>query len=211
MTKVNKPTSALCCVFLSIGFFTCSYGLELFLLSIDEGISGYRDDSLETVKRNELQVFFLAYPSGAHISSRATLIVGRGSANRIGIQYKRGKLGSDTADKIDPPQYGIPLKIVSYKDLYNWTMDEIVAKIGKKNNCTFCGVFRRQVWASQYASLCCCCANQTPWRIHFALDHEVLVSAMPHYAQLPQLRLFPRQMMRRRWIAGPQCWEQISL
>mmetsp|Transcript_32431 Transcript_32431/g.91904 ORF Transcript_32431/g.91904 Transcript_32431/m.91904 type:complete len:322 (-) Transcript_32431:238-1203(-) len=71
------------------------YELELFLLSIDEGISGYRDDSLETVKRNE-------------------------------------------------QQYGIPLRIVSYKELYNWTMDEIVAKIGKKNNCTFCGVFRRQ-------------------------------------------------------------------
>jgi tRNA(Ile)-lysidine synthase TilS/MesJ len=32
------------------------YGLELFLLSIDEGIAGYRDDSLETVKRNEVQV-----------------------------------------------------------------------------------------------------------------------------------------------------------
>ena len=31
-----------------------SYGLDLFLLSIDEGISGYRDDSLETVKRNEV-------------------------------------------------------------------------------------------------------------------------------------------------------------
>lgn len=30
-----------------------SYGLDLFLLSIDEGIAGYRDDSLETVKRNE--------------------------------------------------------------------------------------------------------------------------------------------------------------
>eukprot|EP00983_Pelagomonas_calceolata_P110264 1159650-Pelagomonas_calceolata.AAC.15 len=29
------------------------YGLDLFLLSIDEGITGYRDDSLETVKRNE--------------------------------------------------------------------------------------------------------------------------------------------------------------
>jgi cytoplasmic tRNA 2-thiolation protein 1 len=25
------------------------YGLELFLLSVDEGISGYRDDSLEVV------------------------------------------------------------------------------------------------------------------------------------------------------------------
>lgn len=71
------------------------YGLDLFLLSIDEGISGYRDDSLETVKRNE-------------------------------------------------QQYGIPLKILSYQELYGWTMDEIVRAIGHKNNCTFCGVFRRQ-------------------------------------------------------------------
>ncbi|CAA7042544.1 unnamed protein product [Microthlaspi erraticum] len=72
-----------------------SYGLDLFLLSIDEGITGYRDDSLETVKRNEVQ-------------------------------------------------YGLPLQIVSYKDLYGWTMDDIVKMIGLKNNCTFCGVFRRQ-------------------------------------------------------------------
>lgn len=71
------------------------YGLDLFLLSIDEGITGYRDDSLETVKRNE-------------------------------------------------GQYGIPLKVLSYKDLYGWTMDEIVAAVGRRNNCTFCGVFRRQ-------------------------------------------------------------------
>lgn len=40
-----------------------NYGLDLFLLSIDEGISGYRDDSLETVKRNEIQVCnFLPLP-----------------------------------------------------------------------------------------------------------------------------------------------------
>eukprot|EP00003_Mantamonas_plastica_P022050 TRINITY_DN3684_c0_g1_i1.p1 TRINITY_DN3684_c0_g1~~TRINITY_DN3684_c0_g1_i1.p1 ORF type:complete len:394 (-),score=124.68 TRINITY_DN3684_c0_g1_i1:1555-2736(-) len=71
------------------------YGLNLFLLSIDEGIAGYRDDSLETVKRNE-------------------------------------------------QQYEIPLTILSYRDLYGWTMDEIVKQIGLKNNCTFCGVFRRQ-------------------------------------------------------------------
>ena len=32
-----------------------NYGLKLVLLSIDEGISGYRDDSLETVKRNRDQ------------------------------------------------------------------------------------------------------------------------------------------------------------
>ena len=73
------------------------YGLELFLLSVDEGITGYRDDSLETVKRNASE-----------------------------------------------EQYNIPLKIVSYKELYGWTMDEIVAAVGRKNNCTFCGIFRRQ-------------------------------------------------------------------
>ena len=72
-----------------------NYGLKLVLLSIDEGISGYRDDSLETVKRNR-------------------------------------------------DQYGIPLKILSYEELYGWTMDKIVSTVGRKNNCTFCGVFRRQ-------------------------------------------------------------------
>ena len=42
-------------------------------------------------------------------------------------------------------QYKIPLTVVSYKELYGWTMDEIVREVGTKNNCTFCGVFRRQV------------------------------------------------------------------
>ncbi|VBB79935.1 Putative protein similar to VEG136 protein of Neurospora crassa [Podospora comata] len=28
--------------------------------------------------------------------------------------------------------------------LYDWTMDEVVQTIGKKGNCTYCGVFRRQ-------------------------------------------------------------------
>jgi len=72
-----------------------NYGLNLILLSVDEGITGYRDDSLETVKRNQ-------------------------------------------------QQYDLPLKIVSYEELYGWTMDAIVKQIGLKNNCTFCGVFRRQ-------------------------------------------------------------------
>jgi hypothetical protein len=38
------------------------YGLKLLLLSIDEGIVGYRDDSLETVKRNcEQSDFFFRF------------------------------------------------------------------------------------------------------------------------------------------------------
>lgn len=32
-----------------------NYGVELILLSIDEGITGYRDDSLKAVERNRLQ------------------------------------------------------------------------------------------------------------------------------------------------------------
>ncbi|KAJ2835030.1 cytosolic thiouridylase subunit Ctu1 [Coemansia furcata] len=72
-----------------------NYGLDLYLLSVDEGIAGYRDDSLETVKRNK-------------------------------------------------EQYELPLLIVSYEQLYGWSMDSIVAAVGRKNNCTFCGVFRRQ-------------------------------------------------------------------
>ncbi|XP_059615346.1 cytoplasmic tRNA 2-thiolation protein 1 [Phlebotomus argentipes] len=72
-----------------------AYGLKLVLLSIDEGITGYRDDSLETVKRNR-------------------------------------------------DDYEMPLKILSYEELYGWTMDRIVGEIGRSNNCTFCGVFRRQ-------------------------------------------------------------------
>ncbi|KAE8163447.1 hypothetical protein BDV40DRAFT_262819 [Aspergillus tamarii] len=72
-----------------------NYDLDLCLLSIDEGIKGYRDDSLETVKRNA-------------------------------------------------EQYDMPLEIVGYDELYGWTMDQVVAQVGKKGNCTYCGVFRRQ-------------------------------------------------------------------
>jgi cytoplasmic tRNA 2-thiolation protein 1 len=72
-----------------------SYGIELILLSVDEGIVGYRDDSLKTVHQNQ-------------------------------------------------ETYGLPLHIVSYAELYGCTMDQVVAKIGKKHNCTYCGVFRRQ-------------------------------------------------------------------
>lgn len=69
------------------------YGVDFVLLSIDEGIKGYRDDSLETVKRNA-------------------------------------------------KQYDMKLLIVGYEELYGgWTMDKVVKEIGKKGNCTVCGVF----------------------------------------------------------------------
>jgi len=71
------------------------YALDLFLLSVDEGIAGYRDDSLEAVRRH-----------------------------------------SET--------FGLPLVVVSYKQLYGWSMDEVVRAVGTRGNCTYCGVLRRQ-------------------------------------------------------------------
>jgi len=90
-----------------------NYGLSLFLLSIDEGITGYRDDSLE-VSDNLLH----PYIRDTHFSCKTV---------------KRNQI-----------QYQLPLKILGYEELYGWTMDRVVSQVGKKNNCTFCGVFRRQ-------------------------------------------------------------------
>lgn len=71
------------------------YGIELVLICVDEGIEGYRDQSIETVKENQ---------------------------KRLGLE----------------------LNVVSYKEIYGMTMDEVVRKVGRKGNCTYCGVFRRQ-------------------------------------------------------------------
>ena len=46
--------------------------------------------------------------------------------------------------KRNAQQYNLPLTILSYADLYGWTMDQVVSAVGKKGNCTYCGVFRRQ-------------------------------------------------------------------
>ncbi|KAF7697554.1 Cytoplasmic tRNA 2-thiolation protein 1 [Cucumispora dikerogammari] len=74
-----------------------NYGITLHLLSIDEGIKNYRDDSIKVVEKN----------------------------------------------KVD---YGLPLHIVSYKELYGLTMDEVMVNQNnpKKHSCSFCGVFRRK-------------------------------------------------------------------
>ena len=52
------------------------YGWDLFLLSIDEGINGYRGDSLETVKRNEQQVSFVTACGSKHLSMPTTVMFG---------------------------------------------------------------------------------------------------------------------------------------
>jgi len=79
------------------------YGLDLFLLSIDEGITGYRDDSLEV----------------------RVLHVLINLADARDVQTV----------KENQVEYGLPLKILSYNELYGWTMDKIVEQVGRRNNC----------------------------------------------------------------------------
>jgi hypothetical protein len=46
-------------------------------------------------------------------------------------------LGTQTVKRnSSPAQYDLPLLVVSYKDLYGWSMDDIVRAVGTKNNCT---------------------------------------------------------------------------
>lgn len=80
------------------------YGLDLYLLSIDEGITGYRDDSLE--------VSLHASTTTIELTVRSLQTV-----------------------KQNQVEYGLPLKILSYNELYGWTMDKIVDQVGKRNNC----------------------------------------------------------------------------
>jgi cytoplasmic tRNA 2-thiolation protein 1 len=89
------------------------YGIDLYLLSIDEGITGYRDASLDVCI--------------AHITLFQVLTPFRSSTQTV---------------KQNADEYQLPLLILPYSDLYGWTMDRVVGTIGKKNNCTYCGVFR---------------------------------------------------------------------
>jgi cytoplasmic tRNA 2-thiolation protein 1 len=71
-----------------------NYNIEIHLIAIDEGIKGYRDESIETIIFNSKKL-------------------------------------------------NLPLTIASFKELFGYTMDEIVPYCGIQNSCTYCGVFRR--------------------------------------------------------------------
>jgi len=81
------------------------YGLDLFLLSIDEGITG-------NIKKNYIYVYIkLSYDIFYEMYC---------------IGYRDDSLKTVTQNRDD---YGIPLKILSYKELYGWTMDSIVTEV----------------------------------------------------------------------------------
>ncbi|KAM4643736.1 cytoplasmic tRNA 2-thiolation protein 1 [Amazona ochrocephala] len=73
--------------------FAPRLGLRLALVSVDEGIAGYREAALDAVRK------------------------GRG---------------------------GAPLLVLSHRDLFGWSVDEVGEALGPGSRCTFCGVLRRQ-------------------------------------------------------------------
>lgn len=70
-------------------------GFKIELICIDEGISGYRDNALETVQKNA-------------------------------------------------ERYGHNLTIISFTELFGWTLDQIFSATQTKETCTYCGIFRRR-------------------------------------------------------------------
>lgn len=107
------------------------YGLDLFLLSIDEGITGYRDDSLEVRALTRLGA--CRPHAGLQQRGGSCPLLSRYMPVRL-TTWPAGSLPPQTV-KRNQQQYDLPLKILSYDDLYGWTMDRIVSAIGKKNNC----------------------------------------------------------------------------
>ncbi|KAF7639326.1 Glutamine-dependent NAD(+) synthetase [Meloidogyne graminicola] len=91
-------------------------------------LNNWKGTSYEQIAQ-KVELFFRRYTINRHKATIAT----------PGYRDDSIKQVHKTKDELS-----LPLKIASYKQLYGWTMDEIVKKIGKKNNCTFCGVFRRQ-------------------------------------------------------------------
>ncbi|KAH0791895.1 Cytoplasmic tRNA 2-thiolation protein 1 [Histomonas meleagridis] len=70
-------------------------GFEIQLVCIDEGITGYRDNALQTVKQNS-------------------------------------------------EAYNLPLTILSFTDIFGWTLDQIFQATQTRETCTYCGIFRRR-------------------------------------------------------------------
>ena len=70
-------------------------GFRIELVCIDEGIQGYRDNALETVKKNA-------------------------------------------------ESYGLPLTILSFTEMFGWSLDQIFRATKTKETCTYCGIFRRR-------------------------------------------------------------------
>ena len=81
-----------------------NYGLDLFLLSIDEGITG----------RCLYQCFF--YLQKRYVELNVSNFSG----------YRDDSLNTVKQNRDD---YEMPLKILSYQDLYGWTMDAIVKQV----------------------------------------------------------------------------------
>jgi cytoplasmic tRNA 2-thiolation protein 1 len=112
------------------------YGLDLFLLSIDEGITGYRDDSLEVQP---------PLPNFPFCSRCSSLSASPQPLSIADSQKEQGAVSVTSEGVPYSPSHELPqhllfsqctVQILSYRDLYGWSMDDIVRVIGLRNNCT---------------------------------------------------------------------------
>lgn len=79
-------------------------------------------------------------------------------------------------------QYCLPLKIVSYEELYGWTMDAIVKEIGLKNNCWYSLVVFPYIWG----------CSSTDFHVSLLQVHSVVYSEGRHWIVVPCLQIATR-------------------
>ena len=141
--KIEKPslkrpkTGKLCCIKCFIKYFEeeihdtiISYKLFNTGETVAIGISGGKDSTVLAHVINKLN-------KTKNYGINIQLI-----AVDEGIKgYRDGSI--ETIEK-NAKLLNLPLLILSFKDLFGLTMDEIVPKCGLSNSCTYCGVFRRQ-------------------------------------------------------------------
>ena len=141
--KIEKPslkrpkTGKLCCIKCFIKYFEeeihetiISYKFFNRGETVAIGISGGKDSTVLAHVINKLNI-------SKNYGINIQLI-----AIDEGIKgYRDGSI--ETIEK-NAKLLNLPLLILSFKDLFGLTMDEIVPKCGISNSCTYCGVFRRQ-------------------------------------------------------------------
>ena len=141
--QVEKPslkrpkTGKLCCVKCFIKYFEeeihetiINYKFFTKGETVAIGISGGKDSTVLAHVMNKLNI---SKNYGLNIQLVAI---------DEGIKgYRDGSI--ETIEK-NAKLLNLPLIILSFKDLFGLTMDEIVPKYGLSNSCTYCGVFRRQ-------------------------------------------------------------------
>lgn len=114
------------------------YGVKLILVSIDEGIKGYRDASIRTVMINQKELNSLNKTNFNDLGSFKHF---DDSNDQNNLENEKNSNDEKNLIHKNDSHNMIPLHIFSYQDLYGHTMNSLMKY--PLSACTYCGVLRR--------------------------------------------------------------------